>query len=175
MPRRQSLLLCETLTRSGRSFRPMLACLLGILTGDQPLRRERGSASKGSKDETVQPVGADRMAQLWRRLKEHRIAQWTVGYVAVAYGIQHAVILTSESYEWPNIVARVSMTLLALGLPIAMTLAWYHGERASRHFSRAELSILSALLVMSALLFYAFVRPSGEVSASRAPTAPQEG
>jgi hypothetical protein len=37
----------------------------------------------------------DRLTALWRRIKEHRIAQWTVGYIALAYGIQHAVILTS--------------------------------------------------------------------------------
>jgi adenylate cyclase len=101
----------------------------------------------------------DRLTSLWRRMKEHRIAQWTVGYVAVAYGIQHAVTLTSEAYEWPNIVARISMTLLALALPIAMTLAWYHGERASRRVSAGELSIISLLLVGVSILFYAFVRP----------------
>jgi hypothetical protein len=32
----------------------------------------------------------DRFALLWRRIKDHRIAQWTVGYVAVAYRIQQA-------------------------------------------------------------------------------------
>jgi hypothetical protein len=32
----------------------------------------------------------DRLALFLRQVKEHRIAQWTVGYVAVAYGIQHA-------------------------------------------------------------------------------------
>jgi len=29
-------------------------------------------------------------------------------------------------------VSRISMLLLALGLPLVMTLAWYHGEQASR-------------------------------------------
>ena len=43
----------------------------------------------------------DRFALLWRRIKDHSIAQWTVGYVAVAYRIQHAVTLTSEAFEWP--------------------------------------------------------------------------
>jgi hypothetical protein len=31
------------------------------------------------------------LALLLRRIKKHGIAQWTMGYVAVAYGIQHAV------------------------------------------------------------------------------------
>ncbi len=49
-------------------------------------------------------TSGDRLALLWRRVKEHRIAQWTIGYVAVAYGIQHAVTLTSEALDWPHAV-----------------------------------------------------------------------
>ena len=105
---------------------------------------------ESSEDKTVEPAGTDRMAQLWRRLKEHRLAQWTVGYVAVAYGIQHAVILTSESFDWPGIVARISMLLLALGLPVAMTFAWYHGDTVNRRISGGELAIVSTLLVIGA-------------------------
>ena len=79
----------------------------------------------------------DRFTALWRRLREHKIVQWTIAYVAIAYGIT----LTSEAFEWPHAVERISMLLLALTLPIAMTLAWYHGARASRHVSGAELSL----------------------------------
>ena len=115
-------------------------------------------------DEPARAESSDRLTILWRRLKVHRIAQWTVGYIALAYGIQHAVILTSESFEWPNIVARITMLVLILGLPVAMTLAWYHGERASRRFSAAETTIVSLLLVAISILFYAFVQPSREIA-----------
>src|ERR1700756_4676006 len=84
---------------------------------------------------SASPTSGDQVSALWRRLKEHRIAQWAIGYVAVAYGIQHAVVLTTESLDWPHIVTRVSMLLLALGLPVAITLAWYHGERVNRRIS----------------------------------------
>src|ERR1044071_4646127 len=107
---------------------------------------------------------ADWLASLWRRVKEHRIAQWTVGYVALAYGVQHAVILTSESFEWPNIVARVTMLLLAAGLPFAITIAWYHGGKASLRISGPELTIISILLVIGSMFFYVFVRPAEEAS-----------
>ena len=109
----------------------------------------------------------DRFTALWRRMKDHRIAQWTVGYVAVAYGIQHAVTLTSEALDWPHAVTRVSFLLLALGLPVAMTLAWYHGERASRRISAGELSIVSLLLVVASFAFYAVVRPQANVAPVR--------
>src|SRR5215469_15690493 len=97
----------------------------------------------------------DRVTTLWRRAKEHRIAQWTVGYVAVAYGIQHAATLTAEALEWPNAVLRISLVLLALGLPVAMTLAWYHGDRTAHRISDGELAIVSVMLLGISLAFYA--------------------
>ena len=121
------------------------------------------------------PPPVDRLSFLWRRVNDHKIVQWTVGYVALAYAIQHAVILTSESFEWPNAVARVSMLLLALGLPLVATLAWYHGERASRRISGPELSIISILLVIGSLFFYVFVRPSADIAAAPAPAVQQAG
>ena len=107
----------------------------------------------GDSHEQIEPPSAgrappvDRLSQFWGRLKDRKLAQWTVGYIALAYAIQHGVILTSESFEWPNAVARITMLLLALGVPLVVTLAWYQGERANRHFSHAELTIVSLLLV----------------------------
>src|SRR6266567_6649922 len=101
----------------------------------------------------------DRLARIWRRLNEHKIVQWTIAYVALAYGIQHALTLTGEAFDWPRAVLRLSMLLFVLGLPLLVTFAWYHGARASRNFSQAELSIVSVLLVIASLGFYAFVRP----------------
>src|SRR6266699_1533412 len=119
------------------------------------------------------PPSVDRLSQLWRRVNEHKMVQWSVAYIALAYGLQHGVILTSESFEWPNAVTGISMLLLALGLPVVMTFAWYHGERASRQFTKAELSILSALLVIGSLLFYAFVQPSAGVATGPKPAVQQ--
>src|SRR5437763_7507378 len=95
----------------------------------------------------------DRLSALWRRVHEHKVVQWTVAYIAVAYGLQHGIILVSESLEWPSAVARISLLLLAFGLPLVVTFAWYHGARASRNFSQAELTIVAALFVTSSLLF----------------------
>src|SRR5580700_7694980 len=106
-----------------------------------------------------QPPPVDRLSQLWRRINDHKMVQWSVAYVALAYGVQHGVELTSDAFEWPHAVVRASMLLLVL------TLAWYHGERASRRVSGPELTIISILLVTGSLLFFVFVRPSEEVAA----------
>jgi TolB-like protein len=120
-----------------------------------------------------QPPPVDRLSQLWQRIKDHKMVQWSVAYVALAYGVQHGVELTSDAFEWPHAVVRFSMLLLVLGLPLVTTLAWYHGALASRRFTQAELSILSALLVIGSLLFYALVQPSAEVAAGPKPAVEQ--
>jgi TolB-like protein len=119
------------------------------------------------------PPSVDRLSQFWQRVNDHKMVQWSVAYVALAYAVQHGVALTREAFEWPQAVERISMLLFVLGLPLVMTFAWYHGARASRQFTKAELSILTALLVIGSLLFYAFVRPSEEVAAGPKPAVQQ--
>jgi hypothetical protein len=110
------------------------------------------------------PPHLDRLSALWHGIFERKIVQWGAAYVAVAYAIQHGVVLTSDAFDWPHAITQISMLLLVLGLPVVITFAWYHGERESRNFTQAEVSILSALLVVAALLFYSFVRPSEQIA-----------
>ncbi|HEX5279721.1 MAG TPA: hypothetical protein VFW28_06555 [Micropepsaceae bacterium] len=117
----------------------------------------------------AEKVPTDRLTAIFHRIKQHRIAQWTIGYVAVAYGIQHAVTLTSEAFKWPDAVLRVSMLLLILGVPFAMVFAWYHGERTTRRISAGETTLASLLLVLISLVFYAVVRPSNEIRTAAVP------
>ena len=37
-----------------------------------------------------EPAPVDRLSAIWRRFNQHKLVQWTVAYVALAYGIQHA-------------------------------------------------------------------------------------
>src|SRR6266700_7467190 len=121
------------------------------------------------------PPSVDRLSLLWRRINDHKMVQWSVAYVALAYGIQHGVTLTSEAFEWPHAVVRVSMLLLVLGLPLVITLAWYHGMRASHRISGAELTIISIRLVGISLLFFAFVHPSEQIAAGPKADVQQAG
>src|SRR5580704_5160264 len=104
------------------------------------LCRGRGGAamSEPSDHADPKPPSVDRLSQLWRRINDHKMVQWSVAYVALAYGVQHGVELTSDAFEWPHAVVRASMLLLVLGLPLVLTLAWYHGARASRRISGPE-------------------------------------
>ena len=101
-------------------------------------------------------LAPDRVTAIFHRIKQRRIPQWMIGYVAVAYGIQHAVNLTAEAFDWPHIVTRISMLLLALGVPLAMVFAWYRGERTTRLSAHGPCRVGSGphppLLVLGAVM-----------------------
>src|SRR5215468_4705501 len=138
------------------------ANLLRGISGPAMGGSEGRHVTEGLGSTSPKPPPVDRLSQLWRRIYDRTMVQWSVAFVALAYAIQHGVVLTSEAFAWPDWVLRISMLLLILGLPVVMTFAWYHGERSNRHFSTAEVTIVSLLLVIASVVFYAFVQPRQE-------------
>jgi TolB-like protein len=121
---------------------------------EQPLSATDGVASS--------PEGGaprDDLSQLWQRIREHKIIQWGVGYLAAALALTHSEELIAHAFDWPEFVGRALIIVLALGLPLTLVLAWYHGHRASRHVSGAEASIIAILLLMSSGILWLFVQP----------------
>lgn len=118
------------------------------------------------------PSGLDGLARIWARVKEHKILQWTLAYLGAALALAHGTEIVTQAFEWPHAVPRAVVALLALGLPIAVTLAWYHGHRGARQVTGAEAAIISLLMVIAAVLLVVFVRPSAEHGA--APVAAPE-
>lgn len=113
----------------------------------------------------------------WARIREHKIIQWALAYLAAALALTHAEELIAHAFDWPEFISRVLIVVLALGLPVAITLAWYHGHRASRNVSGAEATIIALLLLMGAGMLWVFVRPRETPSliqarAVSAPTPP---
>src|SRR5215469_13406678 len=106
---------------------------------------------------------------VWHRIREHKIIQWALGYLAAALAVTHAEELIARAFEWPEFISRALIVVLALGLPIAITLAWYHGHRASRHVTGAEASIIAILLLIGSGLLWALVRPHEPAVAQSVP------
>src|ERR1039458_872467 len=102
------------------------------------------------------------LVRLWARIKEHKIAQWTVAYAAFAFVALHAVTLVSDALEWPHAIVRALTLVLIIGLPIAPILAWYHGIRALRRVSIPELILIALLLVIGGALLWRSPRPATE-------------
>ncbi len=104
---------------------------------------------------------------VWARIKDHKIAQWALAYAAAAYALLDGTKILSDTFEWPHLVARAVAALLILGLPLVITLAWYHGHRALRRVSGAELTIITVLLVVAGAVLWHFAHTPQEPLASK--------
>ncbi len=116
---------------------------------------------------------------VWERLKQHKVAQWTLAYAAAAYTLLHTVEMISEAMDWPHLVARILVLVLVLGVPVVVTLAWYHGAKGLRHISGPELLIVALLLLLIGSTLWYQTRSATPHSAtvatatSPAPAAPR--
>src|SRR5438128_2465370 len=92
---------------------------------------------------------------VWARLKQHKVAQWTLAYAAAAYTLLHVAEMVSEAMDWPHLIARVLTLVLVLGVPVVITLAWYHGARHAHRVSGPELTIITILLIIAGSVLWA--------------------
>ncbi len=97
--------------------------------------------------------------------------QWTLAYAAAAYTLLHGVEMLSEAQDWPHTIVRIFSLLLIIGVPVVMTLAWYHGARAQRHVSGSELTIITLLLMIGGATLWAIARQHSEAPAAPAAAA----
>ena len=101
----------------------------------------------------------------WHRIQEHKILQWSLGYVGVAIAIAHGQELLADAFDWPHLIGRVLMSVLVLGLPVVLTLAWYHGHKGLKRIGQGELTIIALLVLIAAGLLVVLVRSPGESAA----------
>jgi TolB-like protein/Flp pilus assembly protein TadD len=111
---------------------------------------------------------ADASGAFWARVREHKVIQWGVAYLGAALALAHGQELVGHAFRWPDVVNRIFMLALIAGLPIALTLAWYHGHKGLRGISAGELTIISVLVLIGAVFFTAALRPSAEQAADAA-------
>ncbi|MBA2671935.1 MAG: tetratricopeptide repeat protein [Gemmatimonadetes bacterium] len=90
------------------------------------------------------------MVSLFQRLKERKLVQWTLAYVAAAWALLQVVNLVGEQFAWPGVLLRSITVLLAFGFVAALIVAWYHGEKRQQRVTGMELLMLSALLLVAA-------------------------
>jgi hypothetical protein len=78
-------------------------------------------------------------AGTWARIKEHKILQWGLGYLGAAIAIAHGQELMADAFDWPHLIGRILMSILVLGFPLILTLAWYHGHKGLKKIGSGEL------------------------------------
>lgn len=94
-----------------------------------------------------------------RQLKERKLAQWALAYVAGAWAVLQGLDLVAGAFGWPRAVNQIAIVVLAIGLLGALVVAWYHGENGAQRVSRMEIGLLAGVLALVGV-GVAFVAPS---------------
>ena len=94
------------------------------------------------------------MSDFLQRLRERKLVQWALTYVAASFALLQGVDIVAQRFAWPEAVERALIVALAVGLFVALVLAWYHGERGAQRVSGTELSILALLLAIGGVVLW---------------------
>jgi len=96
----------------------------------------------------------------WAKLRRRKVVQWGIVYVAGAWGLLQGLAYVGTAFHWPEQLQRIAILAFIVGLPIALVLAWYHGDRGEQRISRTELAILTLLFLVGGGIFWRYDRAS---------------
>ena len=101
-----------------------------------------------------------------RQLRKRKVAQWVLGYTAVAWALLQAVGLLSDTYGWSSVPMRVGVTLAALGFFLTLVVAWFQGERGQQKVTRVELALISLVVFVGSAWLWQTVSSTSDAAAS---------
>jgi TolB-like protein len=109
------------------------------------------------------------------RLKQRKLVQWALAYVAAAFALIQVVDVVADSYGWPHLVMHFVFGVLALGFVVALVLAWYHGERGAQRVSGPELLLIALALAIGGGLLWHFGRAGSVAGTAKVATTSRGG
>jgi TolB-like protein/predicted Zn-dependent protease len=112
------------------------------------------------------------MADFWERLKQRKLVQWSIAYVAGAFALLQGTDLVAQQFGWPEGLQRAITLALILGFFVTLVLAWYHGERGAQKVSGTELLVLALLLAVGSGLMWRFAGMPSKRTATADQDAP---
>jgi TolB-like protein/predicted Zn-dependent protease len=99
---------------------------------------------------------------LLERLKERKLFQWAVAYLAGAWAFLEATGFVADRFYWPDIILQALTIVAIFGFFAALVLAWYHGEKGRQRVSGPELLILAMLFVLGGIGISFLTQPVGD-------------
>ena len=100
------------------------------------------------------------MTEFFQRLKERKLVQWALAYVAAAFALLQGLDIVAQQFGWPEGVRRGSTLALVVGFLVTLVLAWYHGERGKQRVTGTEVFVLALLVSLGGLLVWRFTNSS---------------
>ena len=86
------------------------------------------------------------------RLKQRKLVQWALAYLAGAWLALQLVDVLGERWGISHGMARTIDVALVVGFILTLVLAWYHGEQGRQRISGSELLMIGGVLGAGALL-----------------------
>ncbi|MGB8634510.1 MAG: hypothetical protein WCD36_04430, partial [Rhodanobacteraceae bacterium] len=116
------------------------------------------------------------MTDLWARLRQRKLVQWAVAYVAFAFALLQGIDIVAHQFGWSDNVQRGCTLALIVGFVVTLVLAWYHGEQGRQRVTGPELLLIALALAIGGGFLWQFSRsPVPEEKASATPAAASAG
>src|SRR6478609_4020408 len=96
------------------------------------------------------------MNGFFQRLKQRKLVQWAIAYVAAAFALLQGIDIVAQQFEWPEGVRRGITLGLVVGFFVTLVLAWYHGERGAQRLSGTEILIIGLVLALGGGFLWRF-------------------
>ncbi|MGH9885586.1 MAG: hypothetical protein ACREBE_08665, partial [bacterium] len=96
------------------------------------------------------------MNEFLQRLKQRKLVQWAVAYVAAAFALLQGIDIVATRFSWPDSIERILIIASCIGFFLVLVLAWYHGEHGAQRVTGTELLILTLLLAIGGGFLWRF-------------------
>jgi TolB-like protein/Tfp pilus assembly protein PilF len=96
------------------------------------------------------------MNEFFQRLKQRKLVQWAIAYVAAAFALLQGIDIVAQQFGWPEGVRRGITLGLVVGFFVTLVLAWYHGERGAQRVTGTELLIIGLVLALGGGFLWRF-------------------
>jgi TolB-like protein/Flp pilus assembly protein TadD len=93
-------------------------------------------------------MGCRSVTDLIERLRQRKVVQWALAYGAAAFAVIQVLDIVAQRFGWPDVLERLVIVALPLGLVVTLVVVWYHGERGAQRVTGAELLILALLFAI---------------------------
>jgi len=103
-----------------------------------------------------------------RQLRKRKVAQWVLGYTAVAWALLQGVGLLAGTYGWSATPMRVGVALAVLGFFLTLVIAWFQGERGQQKVTRLEVILIAIVVIVGGAWLWQTVRSTSESSLTAA-------
>lgn len=88
------------------------------------------------------------------KIRERKIVQWGLAYVAGAWAMIQLAEFLWGLYGWPPGILRAIPIFAVIGLLTVLVLAWFHGEKGRQRAGGIELAMLTGIMVLAGGVFY---------------------